>query len=176
MGNIIQFPTQTRVEDGALGADNPFLNSPLYEKLLKEDNERKPIAAELADIAARGAGAWCPDATQALSLELLRSSTKNRARLADVFTALSERQSGFDGKILTQFGIDIRRWAAQPGDPMLIAVDIGQYSLAAKFFDKAKVAHWRTLIAHDCKELNVVTPAGNIYHTVDAFFEIPTKR
>lgn len=173
MSKIIQFPTQTRVEDGALNADNPFLNTALYEKLLKDENEWAPVAAELASIAQRGAGARCPDATRALSLLPLRSSVKNRARLADVFAALSMLQPGFNGKVLTQFGVEICRWPF-PGEPMLISVDLGQFSLAAKFYEKANMENWRTLVAQDCREMNFVAPLDNLYHTAVAFFEIPT--
>ncbi|MDQ2823604.1 MAG: hypothetical protein M3Y65_25045 [Pseudomonadota bacterium] len=174
MSNIIQFPTQVRVEDGALNADHPFLNSPLYQKMLKDERVWAPVAVELGVIAERGAGARCPDATRAVSLTPLRSSVKNRTRLADVFAALALLKPGFDGKVLTQFGVQICRWPF-PGDPMLISVDLGQFSHAAKFYEKAKVENWRTAVAHDCQALDIVAPLDKLYHTAVAYFEIPTS-
>lgn len=167
---IIEFPTERRIAAGAIQAANPFLNTPLYEGLLKHQNEAVIVAQELqAIVNAGGSGKRSPDPRNALSLSTLLQTEKRGRTLVEALHSIAERQPGPHEKWLEPFGLQILAYA---DDHIRIAVELDQHSNADKIFKKAGFPNWRSLVARDCSQLLIEPMFYPFFVTAKAVFYI----
>lgn len=169
---IIAFPTQARLNAGAYRAENPFLNSGLFEGMLKYENECRSVATELeAIVMAGGSNKRCPDPRKALSLQPLRAVSRRRYKLPEIFEHILARRYTFE-QYLGQFGF--AAWSSD-ADNVQLALDLSPFSKAEAIFQRAGIHNWRSLVMQDAAKL-VVEPTIFPHMSAHAIFYLGDYR
>jgi hypothetical protein len=148
---------------GAPGArpENPFLDGAFYDRVRDYTERDATFSKELKAIAERGAGKQSTDARFAPSLELLRGVVKKGVSLNDMLGRIVQgAESGLWEPWLAAFGIELRDVSYGKTGPRnaRLALDISLGAKANPLFANAGIRNWRSLVAEDCAQLQVVKP------------------
>jgi hypothetical protein len=154
-------------------AENPFIDGGFYDRVRDYTERDATFSKELKAIADRGAGKLSPDARFAPSLELLRGVVKKGVSLDDMLGRIvAGEESGLWEPWLAAFGIELRgvSYAATGPRNARLALDISLGAKANPMFANAGVRNWRSLVAEDCAQLQVVKPTVELPAKAYAIF------
>jgi hypothetical protein len=141
--------------------ENPFLDGAFYDRVRDYTERDATFSKELKAITERGAGKQSTDARFAPSLELLRGVVKKGVSLNDMLARIVQgAESGLWEPWLAAFGIELRGVSYDKAGPRnaRLALDISLGAKANPLFANAGIRNWRSLVAEDCAQLQVVKP------------------
>jgi hypothetical protein len=142
-------------------AENPFLNTELYQRMRDYTERDAAFSKELKAIAERGAGKLSTDARLAPSLKVLRTVVKKGLPLHEMLARIVQGvESGLWEPWLAAFGAELRgvNYARTGARNARIAFDISLASKATTAFANAGVPNWRSLVAEDCAQVQIEKP------------------
>jgi hypothetical protein len=147
---ILEFPTQNRRDQLPGFAINRFLPASILDSMQKRREAGVVVAEEIeAIVASGGSGRHGTDPREALSLQVLRETSRSRRTLKDVLHDFTVGEAMND-RWLNPFGFHLLNWGR---DVCKIGLSLDQYSKADAIFKRNGIVNWRSLVAHDCAEL-----------------------
>ncbi|MFA9217325.1 MAG: hypothetical protein ACEQSK_09490 [Sphingomonadaceae bacterium] len=152
---------------------NPFLNAEFYQRMRDYTERDAAFSKELKAIADSGAGKQSTDVRTAPSLELLRAVVKKGLSLDAMLGRIVDGvELGLWEPWLSAFGIELRgvNYAKPEQRNARLALDMSLACKVNSVFANAGVANWRSLVAEDCAQIQIVKPTVSSGAKVYAIF------